>query len=59
MKKISRRKAEELFDEQGVVESKVGRIKQKLRIELELENGQSIRVEYDSKGCEKSYFIQD
>jgi len=58
MKKISRKQAEKLFQNSGVVKSNVEHIDHALYVRMTLGNGDSFLMQYDTKKQHKSYFIE-
>jgi hypothetical protein len=59
MRKISRRKAEELFQLTRVVEKKIEQDKQELRLLFSLSNRHSLHVVYNLKNHRQSFFVDD
>jgi len=59
MRKISRQKAEELFQLTKVVEKKIEQDRQELRLLFSLSNRHSLHVVYNLKNHRETFFIED
>lgn len=59
MRKISRQKAEELFQLTKVVEKKIEQDRQELRLLFSLSNHHSLHVVYNLKNHRETFFIED
>jgi hypothetical protein len=59
MRKISRRKAEELFQLSKVVEKKIEQNKQELRLLFSLSNSHSLHVVYNLKNHRETFFVDE
>jgi len=58
MRKISRQKAEELFQIHQIVEKKIEQNQDELRLLFSLSNNHSLHVVYNLKNHRESYFVE-
>ena len=57
MKKISRERAEQLFIEANVINTKVEQDKNELRVSMTLSGNKSCLIKFDVKSQQKTYFL--
>lgn len=58
MKKITREQAEQLFEKENVINSKIEQDKNELCISMTLSNNKSCLIKFDIKSRQKSYFLE-
>ena len=59
MKKISREQAEQLFEKEKVINTKVEQDKNELRISISLSSNISCLIIFDVKKQKKTYFLEN
>ena len=59
MQKISREEADDLIERWEVLESLIAREPSQLVVQFNLSNHQALRVCYDLRAQEKSYFLEE